>query len=115
MWLWLWYRLVATALIQPLAWEFQYDAGAALKIKTKQNKKPQNIIMTSSYEFIFSIFYTPKKKKILKLLCYLGILNYEFLVLWPLLILPQERIEIFCFVLIFSKNDLFVQVSFGLL
>ena len=62
MWLWLWYRLVATALIQPLAWEFQYDAGAALKIKTKQNKKPQNIIMTSSYEFIFFIFYTPEKK-----------------------------------------------------
>ena len=29
--LWLWRRLVATALIQPLAWEPPYTAGAALK------------------------------------------------------------------------------------
>ena len=39
--LWLWYRLAATALIQPLAWEPPYATGAALKnkIKTKKEKK----------------------------------------------------------------------------
>ena len=31
--LWLWHRLEATALIQPLAWELPYPVGAALKIK----------------------------------------------------------------------------------
>ena len=36
--LWLWYRLVATAPIQPLAWEPPYAVGVALK-NTKQNKK----------------------------------------------------------------------------
>ena len=29
--LWLWCRLAAAALIRPLAWEFPYAAGAALK------------------------------------------------------------------------------------
>ena len=29
--LWLWCRLAATAPIPPLAWEFPYAAGAALK------------------------------------------------------------------------------------
>ena len=29
--LWLWHRLAATALIQPLAWEPPYAAGTALK------------------------------------------------------------------------------------
>ena len=33
--LWLWRRLASTALIQPLAWEYPYAAGAALKKKTK--------------------------------------------------------------------------------
>ena len=47
--LWLWRRLVATALIQPLAWEPPYAAGAAQEIattttttkrqKTKKTKK----------------------------------------------------------------------------
>ena len=31
--LWLWYRLVATALIRPLAWELPYAVGTALKKK----------------------------------------------------------------------------------
>ena len=30
-WLWLWYRLVASAAIRPLAWELPCAAGAALK------------------------------------------------------------------------------------
>ena len=29
--LWLWHRLAAVALIQPLAWELPYAVGAALK------------------------------------------------------------------------------------
>ena len=35
--LWLWCRPAATTLIQPLAWELPYAAGAAQN-KTKQNK-----------------------------------------------------------------------------
>ena len=39
-WLWLWCRLAAVALIQPLAWELPYATGAALKQnKTKQTKR----------------------------------------------------------------------------
>ena len=38
--LWLWCRLAAAALIQPLAWELPYVAGMALK-KQKNNKKKQ--------------------------------------------------------------------------
>ena len=37
--LWPWCRPAAVALIQPLAWEFPYAAGAALKSKAKQTKK----------------------------------------------------------------------------
>ena len=32
---WLWCRLAATTLIQPLAWELPYAAGVALKKKKK--------------------------------------------------------------------------------
>ena len=40
--LWLWGRLAAAALIQPLAWELQYATGATLKRqnKTKYPKSP---------------------------------------------------------------------------
>ena len=37
--LWLWRRLVAAALIQPLAWEPPYAMGAALKRPKKKKKK----------------------------------------------------------------------------
>ena len=37
--LWLWCRPVATAPIQPLAWEPQYAAGAALKINNMAETK----------------------------------------------------------------------------
>ena len=37
--LWLWRRLVATALIQPLAWESPYAAGAAQEIATTTDKR----------------------------------------------------------------------------
>ena len=36
--LWLWHRLAAIALIQALAWEVLYAAGAALKRKEKKKK-----------------------------------------------------------------------------
>ena len=37
--LWLWFRLAAVALIQPLAWEPPYAISAALKSKKKKKKK----------------------------------------------------------------------------
>ena len=37
--LWLWRRPVATALIGPLAWEPPYASGVALKRKKKEKKK----------------------------------------------------------------------------
>ena len=39
--LWLWYRPTAVALIQPLAWEVPYAAGAALKRKKQNKQNPQ--------------------------------------------------------------------------
>ena len=38
----LWGRPVVAALIQPLAWELPYAAGAALKKKERENKTKQN-------------------------------------------------------------------------
>ena len=35
--LWLWCRLAVTALIRPLAWEFPYALGTALKKNTEEN------------------------------------------------------------------------------
>ena len=43
-WLWLWYRLAAVALIEPLAWDPTYDAGAALKSRKKKKKTSQRTI-----------------------------------------------------------------------
>ena len=37
LWLWLWWA--ATTLIQPLAWEFSYAAGVALKKKKKRGEE----------------------------------------------------------------------------
>ena len=34
--LWLWYRLAAAAVIQPLAWEFPYTIGVVLKSKGRK-------------------------------------------------------------------------------
>ena len=38
--LWLWYRLAAAAPVLPLAWEFPYATGAALKRKKKYTHTP---------------------------------------------------------------------------
>ena len=43
--LWLWRRPVAIALIQPLAWEPPYAAGAALKRQKTKKKKELNYIV----------------------------------------------------------------------
>ena len=51
--LWLWRRLVATALIRPLAWEPPYAAGAALE-KGKKTKKKKIIKEHSGQEAVFS-------------------------------------------------------------
>ena len=37
--LWLWFRLAATVLIGPLAWEPQYAMGVALERKKKKKKE----------------------------------------------------------------------------
>ena len=37
--LWLWHRLTAAALIQPLAQEFLYAIGAAIKRKKRKKKE----------------------------------------------------------------------------
>ena len=37
--LWLWHRLVAKTLIQPLAWEPPYAAGVTIKSQKKKKKK----------------------------------------------------------------------------
>ena len=40
--LWLWCKLVAVALIPPLAWQLLYDAHAALKCKKEKKRKEKN-------------------------------------------------------------------------
>ena len=40
--LWLWCRLVVTALIRPLAWEPPYAVGVALKSKQQQQQQNKN-------------------------------------------------------------------------
>ena len=48
--LWLWCRLVAVALIRPLAWEPPYAMGVALeKTKKKQRKETVGADMHSSF------------------------------------------------------------------
>ena len=43
--LWLWCRLVATALIRPLAWESPYAQGAALEKAKRQKKKKSSRLL----------------------------------------------------------------------
>ena len=43
--LWLWCRLAAEALIQPLAWELPYAASAALKSKKKKKERERERIL----------------------------------------------------------------------
>ena len=51
--LWLWYRPMATALIQPVSWKPLYAMGAALKRQKKKKRTgssiPQNILFIHRY------------------------------------------------------------------
>ena len=47
--LWLWCRVVATAPIGSLAWEFPYTVGAALKKDQKKKKKKSIGFKTLSF------------------------------------------------------------------
>ena len=51
LWLWLWHRLAATALIRPLAWEPLYATGAALKGQKYKEKKSDLALMHMSLEY----------------------------------------------------------------
>ena len=54
-------RLVAAALIHPLAWELPHAAGATLKRQNKQTKKTKPTVKLVSYFFFhessFKIIY----------------------------------------------------------
>ena len=60
--LWLWHRLAAVALIQPLTWEPLYVAGAAIKRqktktkKKKQNKKTQNFLRSMPASGLYKLW-----------------------------------------------------------
>ena len=41
--LWLWHRMAAIALFQPLPWELLYAEGAALKSAKTKTKKPKKL------------------------------------------------------------------------
>ena len=43
--LWLWWRLVATALIRPLAWETPYALAKRLKKKKKKNENVRDSVL----------------------------------------------------------------------
>ena len=47
--LWLWHRLAAAALFRPLAWEFPYAAGVALKKRQKQERKVVNAGLSKEF------------------------------------------------------------------
>ena len=50
---WLWCRPTAIALIQPLAWELPYAAGAGLKSKNKPTQIPSTDYVLSLYNKIY--------------------------------------------------------------
>ena len=56
--LWLWCRLVAVALVHPLAWESPYAVGVALKRQKNKNNNNKKSINNSLYS---SIKKTEKK------------------------------------------------------
>ena len=61
--LWLWHRPAAAAAIQPLAWEFPYAPGAALKkIKKKKNQKSR-IYKNLFYRYLIGVSVNFQKFK----------------------------------------------------
>ena len=58
--LWLWCRLAAVGPIRPLAWEFPYATGVALKSKNKINKSINKISSMQKNMYIYILFYSSK-------------------------------------------------------
>ena len=54
--LWLWCRPVATALIQPLAWEILYAAGVAQRRKKKKKKRKYKVYIWHVREYSLLLF-----------------------------------------------------------
>ena len=69
-WLWLWYRLMAIALIRPLAWEPPYAVGAALK---KKKKIPFQMFYCSKWYFMQEPFILLVTTSLLCLPAYEGL------------------------------------------
>ena len=53
--MWLWYRPAAVSLIQPLAWELPYAAGAALKGQRKKKEKRKERNIASCWKFLYGL------------------------------------------------------------
>ena len=45
--MWLWHRLAATALIQPLAQELPYATGVATRKEERKRKKKKNLLIST--------------------------------------------------------------------
>ena len=77
--LWLLPRLLATAQIHLLAWEFSYAVGIALRDKTKQNKtKTKKGKQLSKYPSCFCIFFFLSNATIHFLLCQESLICHRF-------------------------------------
>ena len=51
--LWLWYRPVAVAPIPPLAWEFPYAPGLALKSKKKKKEEEEEVYSFRTLDLVW--------------------------------------------------------------
>ena len=65
-WLWLWQRPVATALIRPLAWEPPCAMGAALEKAKRQKKKKKKVGHRKFVIFVNIIINMEKRNYFLK-------------------------------------------------
>ena len=61
--LWLWYRLVATALIRLLTWEPPYASGVALEKTKQQQQQQQKQTNTIGWAGYFSLAQLAYRKK----------------------------------------------------
>ena len=62
-WLWLWCRLAAIALIWPLVWELPYATGVALKSKKKKRQKKKAILSYKEWKAIV-LFSHPEEESL---------------------------------------------------
>ena len=63
-WLWLWCRPVATALIGPQAWEPPYAASVALKERKKEKEDKNKLFYLVSNGYILSKYITVFKNSL---------------------------------------------------